>query len=91
MKLDDKQKDHLINFGALRYSASIIASLLDLDESACIEALEDPKSEMHRIYKHGAQMANYRIQQKLLEMAQGGDIQAIRELKKMRLSKRSAK
>jgi hypothetical protein len=82
LQLKDSQVEHVVNFGALGYGVDLMARILDLPEKSILEAMGDTGSEFCRAYEKGEAMAGYRIDQKLLEMAQGGDIKALNELEK---------
>lgn len=80
MKIDDKTLEHANNFGALGYDNETMAVILRLPIKDITAAMK--KSPFAEAYTRGQIMSEYRIDQKLLEMAQGGDLKAIAELNK---------
>lgn len=76
--MTDKSKKAIVDGGAIGYDAETILMLVDdddLKELTRQSSAED--SEFWKLYNKGQVKHQYIIDQKLLEMAQSGDIKAI--------------
>lgn len=83
--LDEKQTEQLINCGAFQLSVKKTANIIftqPIDIQALIDELQDPTSEVSRLYKIGLDRAEYSIMAKLLELSQAGDLNALKEYDK---------
>lgn len=79
--MNDKEKEMIINMGALGYPVSLCARVVGVkDEKQFQKDFVDPKSEVYQLYQQGKDRAQYLIDLKLFEMAQSGDIKAMRKL-----------
>lgn len=80
-RIDDDLKAKLLDFGALGYDKEKISSVLDVP----IENLElILAGGGGRLMKIGADRFDFAVDRKLMEMAMGGDLKAIEQLKKGR-------
>jgi hypothetical protein len=78
MIITDENKEIIINSGAFEYKPEVIASLLQVD----VKIIEDEfkgKSEFKTLYEFGRNMAKYKIDLKLFEMAKNGDVKAMQQ------------
>lgn len=71
---DDKQK--IINCGAFGYDNSKIANIMSLELSV-VEKLMEKGGSFRSLYEIGKDRADYVLDLKLFEMAQGGDLKAM--------------
>lgn len=79
--MNEKEKEMITNMGALGYPVSLCMRVIGVkDEKQFQKDFTDPKSEVHQLYQQGKDRAQYLIDLKLFEMAQAGDIKAMREL-----------
>lgn len=68
------------NFGMLGYPPSKIIAILEInDEKTFIRDFYDHNSEICKAYQKGADQADHYIDNKLFEMAQKGDLNALRK------------
>jgi hypothetical protein len=77
MVITEENKE-IINSGAFGYKPDVIASLLQVD----VKIIEDQfkgKSEFKTLYEFGRNMAKYKIDLKLFEMAKNGDVKAMQQ------------
>lgn len=79
-----ENEEIIINCGAFGYKADVIASLLRIDLSVIEKAMVNDK-EFMKLYKFGNDMANYKLDLKLFEMAKSGDIKAMQAFQAKRL------
>lgn len=82
INLNEEQKEALINCGAFDYPANKIANILDIDENYIKENLKNKTSEIYQLFKTGKDMFDYKIDVKLFELVQSGDLAALKELEK---------
>ena len=85
--LSEKEKELILNFGALEYDARRCAAILGWKEKEFQKGLDDAKSEVHRLYESGKIKAEYVIDLKLFEQAQQGDLKALEELEGRKFSR----
>lgn len=79
--MSEKEKEMIKNMGALGYPVDLCIRVLDVkDEKQFRKDFADAKSEVNILYSVGRDQAQYLIDLKLFEMAQSGDIKAMREL-----------
>lgn len=78
--LNEEEIKMMINMGALGYESSKIAILMDMDVSEVETGLKDPENTLYKAYKKGEYLSEYKIDLKLLEMAQSGDIKAMERI-----------
>lgn len=71
--MTDEQRLQMLDFGALRYTPEEIAAIWGCDASE----IDLSKGEQKQLYDKGAALSKYKIDMKLLEMAQNGDQKAI--------------
>lgn len=80
----NENEEIIINCGAFGYKADVIASLLRIDLSVIENAMVND-NEFIKLYKFGIDMANYKLDLKLFEMAKSGDIKAMQAFQAKRL------
>ncbi len=81
--LSDREISLVMSFGALHYNARMIADNLDdISLEEVTHALKNKDSPLAKAYQKGKSRSQFKIDAKLLEQAQGGDIQAIRMLER---------
>lgn len=76
--IEESKKKVIINAGAFGYSNEILASLLDEDLKDVSTKMK-PEGEYWRLYNKGRNMAKYRIDEKLFELACSGNLDAMRQ------------
>lgn len=86
--LDDKEREMIINFGALNYQPSMIAEILGIDET---QVNIDGNDELAKLYRRGRSIAKYKLQMKVFELAQQGDLKAIQKYEQMILQNQRMK
>lgn len=84
---EDQQK-MLKNMGALGYDARKISSITGLDIDLVEADFRNPDSDLKKLYQSGADMAQYKIDLKLLEMAMAGDLKAMQTIEINKRKKR---
>lgn len=84
MEYSNEIEEIIINCGAFGYKPDVIASLLKLEIHIVHDAMDFDKKFI-KLYNFGHNMANYKIDLKLFEMAKSGDIKAMQafQAKKM--------
>lgn len=80
----NENEEIIINCGAFGYKADVIASLLRIDLSVIENAMVND-NEFIKLYKFGNDMANYKLDLKLFEIAKSGDIKAMQAFQAKRL------
>lgn len=81
-------KEKLITCGACNYSLKKILLVLTEEEAALVEKdWHVPDSQAKVYYNKGKARADYLIDKKLLQLAQSGDLNAIKLLEDRRLPK----
>ena len=88
MKLTDKQKEMIINFGAFHYAPEKMALIIDLPIAEIIKEIKNKKSEFYRLYMEGKSKADYLIDKKLFELAKAGDLKALEEFEYRKKTKK---
>lgn len=78
MIITDENKEIIINSGAFGYDADVMSSLLQVDIDV-IKKQFDNKTEFKKLYEFGKNMAKYKLDLKLFEMAKNGDVKAIQQ------------
>jgi len=78
MIITDENKEIIINSGAFGYDAEVMSSLLQVDIDV-IKKQFDNKTEFKKLYEFGKNMAKYKLDLKLFEMAKNGDVKAIQQ------------
>lgn len=76
--IEESKKKIVINAGAFGYGVEVLASLLDEDLREVIEKMK-PNAEYAKLYSKGRNMAKYRIDEKLFELACSGNLDAMRQ------------
>lgn len=76
--IDESKKKVVINAGAFGYNAEILASLLDEEVKDVLVKMK-PGGEYWKLYNKGRNMAKYRIDEKLFELACSGNLDAMRQ------------
>lgn len=84
IEYSNENEEIIINCGAFGYKADVIASLLRIDLSVIENAMVND-NEFIKLYKFGNDMANYKLDLKLFEMAKSGDIKAMQAFQAKRL------
>lgn len=84
IEYSNENEEIIINCGAFGYKADVIASLLRIDFSVIENAMVND-NEFIKLYKFGNDMANYKLDLKLFEMAKSGDIKAMQAFQAKRL------
>lgn len=84
IEYSNENEEIIINCGAFGYKADVIASLLKIDLSVIENAMVND-NEFIKLYKFGNDMANYKLDLKLFEMAKSGDIKAMQAFQAKRL------
>jgi hypothetical protein len=79
--MDEDLKKKFFDFGALRYSAKKIASILQVPLADADTML---KGDYAAAFESGANSFDYAIDKKLMEMALGGDLKALQKLEAKR-------
>lgn len=80
----NENEEIIINCGAFGYKSDVIASLLRIDLSVIENAMVND-NQFIKLYKFGNDMANYKLDLKLFEMAKSGDIKAMQAFQAKRL------
>lgn len=84
----------IVNCGAFRFNYQMTANnitSIKKESDKIISQLEDEKSEYRRLYNLGSDKGEYSIMEKLFNLAQSGDIQALKEYdKRLRINKLKA-
>ena len=78
MNITEENKEIIINAGAFGYDAEIVASLLQIDINVIKNQFEN-KGEFKKLYEFGKNMAKYKLDLKLFEMAKNGDLKALQQ------------
>jgi hypothetical protein len=81
--IDAEKRKVIINSGAFGYNAEILASLLEEDTKDVVEKLK-PNGEYYKMYQKGKNLARYKIDEKLFDMACSGDLNAIKQFQNSR-------
>ena len=76
IEYSNENEEIIINCGAFGYKADVIASLLRIDLTVIENAMVND-NQFIKLYKFGNDMANYKLDLKLFEMAKSGDIKAM--------------
>lgn len=83
--MTDKTKKSIVDGGAIGYSFDIVLELVDDEDFTEMEKQSaDETSEFCRLYRKGEIKSQYVIDQKLLEMAQSGDLKAMQKMEQNR-------
>lgn len=77
LKLNEKEKEQIINFGAFNYSIQICSKVLDIPEDVFSNEFKNPNSEIYKLFEIGKARAEYVIDLKLFEQSQTGDLKAL--------------
>lgn len=80
MELSDDQKQMIRNMGALGYPAARMASVMGFDIEYTEDSMDDPDSEIYKIYQAGADHGQYMLDTKLFDLATEGNLAAMKEL-----------
>lgn len=80
--ITDKEKELIINFGAFSYEPQKMAAILGWPVSEVFQLMKAKDSAFHELYSQGRHKADYVIDLKLFEMAQGGDMKALYQFEK---------
>lgn len=84
IEYSNENEEIIINCGAFGYKADVISSLLRIDLSVIENAMVND-NQFIKLYKFGNDMANYKLDLKLFEMAKSGDIKAMQAFQAKRL------
>ena len=91
MTLDQNTLSKIRNYGALKYTADRICTLLALDESekeAFLQEYSDPQSQVRRYYDQGVAIGEYNADVELAKLGEKGDVLAIVELSRIQHKRR---
>lgn len=80
--IDEKEREMIISFGALGYAPRMMSDVLDWPIAEVTQLYANKESEFYKLYRKGKSRSDYVIDLKLFEMAQGGDLRAMKELEK---------
>ena len=75
-KLTEKEEEMIVTFGALGYDIEKMNNIIGFDLS---DLLKDQTTQVYKLHKKGADLSDYMIDKKLLEMAQAGDLKALQQ------------
>lgn len=90
--MTDKSKRAIVDGGAIGYNAETILMLVDDEDLEELKKQsEDRDSEFWRLHAKGEVKNQYLIDQKLLEMAQSGDLKAIQKMEQRRAALKRVK
>jgi hypothetical protein len=78
--LTEKEREMIVNFGALGYSVDKMAVILMWDVKEIADAMSG--GDFARLYQKGQAIADYVIDMKLFELSQTGDLKALAEFEK---------
>lgn len=79
--LSEKDLALVMSMGMLHYSVQQVADNLDdVREDEVRKAMFNPESEIAIAYRKGKSRAQMKLDMKLYEMAQGGDLEALKKL-----------
>ena len=79
--LSDEQKEKLLNLGELCYPPDKIIVILEIDDGPAFMAeFHNPESEIAILYHKGQQLRDFKIDSKLYQLAQAGDLKALDDL-----------
>lgn len=88
INLSEDQQEAVINCGAFGYELNQIANIIDIDLDVLLHESQKKDSQFNKLLKKGQDMFEYKMDTKLLEMANSGDISALRELEKRKDAKK---
>lgn len=80
--ITEKEKELIINFGAFAYEPQKMAAILGWTVSEVFQLMKTKDSVFFELYSQGRHKADYVIDLKLFEMAQGGDMKALYQFEK---------
>jgi hypothetical protein len=80
MKITEKIKEMIINFGAFGYDNKKMALVLGINKADIDSEMNNKDSEFNTHYLRGKALGDYAIDLKLFELARGGDIKALDKL-----------
>lgn len=86
--MTDKEKQMIINFGALGYAPKMCAIILGWELTEFEKHYNDHQSELYKAYEAGAIKSEYVIDLKLFEQAQQGDIKSLDKLNQRKLRRK---
>lgn len=81
--LTDKNREKLVELGALRWPEEKIAAFFGWDRKALKAETEDPESEVSRLLLKGELEADFKLEAKLMSSAQSGDLSAARQFSEL--------
>jgi len=78
--LTDEERKNVIDAGKFGFSKNKLAAILAMPKSEVNKALDDPESEISRIYKQGKEISLLEVCQALEKKALEGDSKAAERL-----------
>lgn len=85
--MEIKDKEMIVNFGAIGYSEKKIASILEVSEKEISKEMSY-ESEFKKLYQKGVDMSDYIIDLKLFEMSKSGDLKALDKFEQRKRNRR---
>jgi len=86
--MSNKEKQMIINFGALGYAPEICEKILGWEKSKFTNAIKNQSNDIFKAYEEGTLKADYVIDLKLFEQAQQGDIKALNKLEQRKRARK---
>lgn len=86
--LTDKDKEKILNFGALSYSNKQMSVILNIEIDEVNSLMADENSSFYKLYERGMFIGKYTVDLKLLELAQSGDLKAMAKIDVLRARKK---
>jgi len=87
MTFTDEQLESIEKLAGLNYSVGQIAMYLDVDHLKMQKQFSDPDSTFRYHFDRGRLINRADIDQKVLDSAKGGNITAIQQVEKIRISR----
>lgn len=81
--LTDKEKEFIVNFGALSYNPNMMQPILEWDIKEIEKEFKNENSELKTHYNKGNALADYVLNVKLFEMAKSGDLKAMQQYRQL--------
>jgi len=82
--IEEKDKERIINFGALGYQPDLCAVILGWELEDVEKLFLDESSDFFKLYQKGKVKADYAIDLKLFEKSQQGDLKALEKFEARR-------
>ena len=81
IRLSDKEREELVQLGALRWPEEKIAAFFGWDRKALKRETADPESEISRLLLRGELEADFKLEARLMSDAQAGNLMAAKQFK----------